>query len=308
MRKFLSRLFGSRDDAAPEPVAAPAPAEPPCGLAICAIMKDEANNVIEWIAYHRAIGVERFYLYDNGSSDDVRALLDPLIEAGLVVFEEWPLVPGQMPAYEDFAAKHRAACRWAAFIDLDEFINYTGPGRFIDWLESFGDVGGVALQWVIFGPSGHETRPTDLQIVSYTHRNPPGADEMTHVKTVVRMSGYRQCRDPHCFLTEQPVVDETGAALAEHYAFQPTLEHETASIHHYFTRSREDWLIKLKRGRADTNAENGRRPESWFDDVAGRATHLDESIFHRVDATREQIAQLRAMGCRIEASAHSRRA
>jgi hypothetical protein len=321
VRNLFSRLFGARGDAPGEPAVQPVedtpaaaaadepsiepaedtPAAPsPCDLAICAIMKDEANNVIEWIAYHRAIGVERFYLYDNGSSDDVRTLLDPLIRAGIVVFTDWPLVPGQKPAYDDFAEHHRDACRWAAFIDLDEFINYFGEGRFVDWLDAFGDVGGVALQWMIFGPSGHDARPTDLQIVSYTRRNPPGSEAFAHLKTMVRMSAYRTCWDPHCFITERPVVDEQGTELPEHYAIQPVLEHAAASIHHYFTRSREDWLIKLERGRADTKAENARRPESWFDEVAGRATHLDESIFHRVDATRQQISELRAMGCKVD--------
>jgi len=38
-------------------------------LSICAIFKDEAPYLPEWIEFHRLVGVERFFLYDNGSGD-----------------------------------------------------------------------------------------------------------------------------------------------------------------------------------------------------------------------------------------------
>jgi hypothetical protein len=38
-------------------------------IAICAIFKDEAPFLLEWLAFHRMIGVDLFVLYDNGSND-----------------------------------------------------------------------------------------------------------------------------------------------------------------------------------------------------------------------------------------------
>ena len=38
-------------------------------LAIAAIFRDEAPYLKEWIEFHRAVGVERFYLFDNLSTD-----------------------------------------------------------------------------------------------------------------------------------------------------------------------------------------------------------------------------------------------
>lgn len=35
-------------------------------LPICAIFKEEAPYLPEWIEFHRLMGVERFFLYDNG--------------------------------------------------------------------------------------------------------------------------------------------------------------------------------------------------------------------------------------------------
>ena len=34
-------------------------------LSICAIYRDEAPYLVEWIEFHRLVGVEHFYLYDG---------------------------------------------------------------------------------------------------------------------------------------------------------------------------------------------------------------------------------------------------
>jgi hypothetical protein len=38
-------------------------------LAICAIFRDEAPHIAEWVAYHLMIGFDHFVLYDNKSED-----------------------------------------------------------------------------------------------------------------------------------------------------------------------------------------------------------------------------------------------
>ena len=38
-------------------------------IAVCAIFKDEGPYLLEWLAFHKLIGVDLFFLYDNDSSD-----------------------------------------------------------------------------------------------------------------------------------------------------------------------------------------------------------------------------------------------
>ena len=61
---------------------------------MCAIYRDEAAYLREWVEFHRVVGVERFYLYDNHSVDDHRHALAPYIADGTVVLHDWPLFPG----------------------------------------------------------------------------------------------------------------------------------------------------------------------------------------------------------------------
>ena len=39
-------------------------------VSICAIFKNEAKYLREWIEFHKIVGVEHFYLYNNFSTDD----------------------------------------------------------------------------------------------------------------------------------------------------------------------------------------------------------------------------------------------
>lgn len=48
-------------------------------LAICVIVKNEAPYMKEWIDYHRLVGVEKFYVYDNESTDSLLSVLAPYI-------------------------------------------------------------------------------------------------------------------------------------------------------------------------------------------------------------------------------------
>jgi hypothetical protein len=46
-------------------------------VCLAAILKDEDRFVEEWVAYHRLLGVDHFYLYDNDPRQPLNAILAP---------------------------------------------------------------------------------------------------------------------------------------------------------------------------------------------------------------------------------------
>ena len=68
-------------------------------LSVCTLYKDEARYLPEWLEFHRLVGVERFFLYNNNSTDNHMEVLAPYIEEGTVVQRDWPLFPGQYDAF-----------------------------------------------------------------------------------------------------------------------------------------------------------------------------------------------------------------
>src|SRR4051794_11337491 len=48
---------------------------------VCAIFQNEAKYLKEWIEYHRLVGAQHFYLYNNRSTDHYMDILQPYIDS-----------------------------------------------------------------------------------------------------------------------------------------------------------------------------------------------------------------------------------
>ena len=127
--------------------------------------------LIEWIEFHRLVGVERFFLYNNGDRGPQRELLAPYVEEGLVELHEWPVFPApQMPAFQHTVDNHGDDSRWIAFIDTDEFL-FSPTGRSLpEVLAGYEQHPGVGVCRAFFGPSGQTATPPGLVVESYLRR------------------------------------------------------------------------------------------------------------------------------------------
>jgi hypothetical protein len=124
----------------------------------------------------------------------------------------------------------------------------------------------------VFGPSGHRTRPDGLVIESYTSRLPEAAEASRHIKSIVRAD--KLCGidyTPHAAECSGPACNTRGETVLP-YAIQPTRCHEVMVVNHYFTKSRDDWELKRRRGRGDSLEPY---QERVFSDVMGEATIED---------------------------------
>jgi hypothetical protein len=106
-------------------------------LAICAIFRNEAPYLREWIEFHRLVGVQKFHLYQNRSEDDYESVLRPYIDEGLVDLTDWPRQPPcQIESYRDFISQHAGKPWWVAFLDCDEFLFSPGYATVGEALET----------------------------------------------------------------------------------------------------------------------------------------------------------------------------
>lgn len=124
-------------------------------VSICAIFKNESIYIKEWIEYHKIIGINHFYLYNNFSSDNYKMILKPYIKEGLVTLIEWPFNQGQMSAYANCAKNFSKESNWIAYIDLDEYIVPNESTDIKNILEKFEkNRPNVIAYWKLFGSSG----------------------------------------------------------------------------------------------------------------------------------------------------------
>jgi len=132
-------------------------------LAMCAIFREEAPFLDEWLEFHAAVGATHFYLYNNFSTDDFRRVLQPWIARGVVTLTDWPVAVGQLSAYRHCLKRAGRECRWLALIDIDEFLFSPQTLDIRDILERYADLPGVDVWQRFFGSGGHVARP-DLPV------------------------------------------------------------------------------------------------------------------------------------------------
>ena len=123
-------------------------------VSVCAIFKNEAPFIKEWIEFHSLIGIEHFYMYNNNSEDNYKNILEPYIEKGIVTLIEWPYEQGQIKAYKNFYDQFRQETQWVSFLDLDEFICPKFEFYIMDWIKSYERYPVILIYWKMFGTSG----------------------------------------------------------------------------------------------------------------------------------------------------------
>jgi Glycosyltransferase family 92 len=218
---------------------------PPVGLAVCAIFKDEARYLAEWVSFHRIQGVERFYLYDNRSTDDWRSALEPELAAGIVEVRGWKFTYGQLGAYEDCLRRHRDDARWIAFIDVDEFL-FSPTGRPLrEVLRGFDLHSGVAVNWRIYGANGFEHPPDGLVIENYLWRAPDDYPRNRWMKSIVNPRAALAPHSPHHFHLKTKPVDEDHRPAP--WQMRPSVSAELLRINHYYSKSEEEFRRKVER-------------------------------------------------------------
>lgn len=135
-------------------------------VSICAIFKNEALYLREWIEYHKIVGVEHFYLYNNNSEDNYEEILKPYISDGSVTFTQWPQNQAQMQCYHNAIDRFSTETEWLSFIDIDEFIVPNSTDNIYDFLKPFQKNRPVVIAyWRMFGTSGKISRDTNNLVI-----------------------------------------------------------------------------------------------------------------------------------------------
>lgn len=219
-------------------------------LTATCIIKDEAEYMPEWLEYHLLVGVEKFYIYDNGSADNIKDILKPYIDAGIVEYVYWPGLAMQMPAYKDCVYKHQNDTFWLAVIDVDEFI-VPAAGLVSDMLQKFEDYAAVVLQWLVYGDDGQTKKLPGLVIERFKAHSPFNI-QTEMCKTIinprrVEPTGIHIPSPKSVFLivnTKREAIQLRSRASLYNGSY------ENMHINHYIFKSYEEFLIKKSKGDA----------------------------------------------------------
>jgi len=148
-------------------------------LSLLASFKNETWNLREWLEHYVWQGVTRFYLIDNGSTDNPMDVVESFRQSrpDISVFVySWSAPHRQREHYQKAIAENLDGIveksEWILVCDLDEFLFSRVPGKRLSDLEfpSDGDV--VRVHERVFGSDGHEKHPRGNIRRAFLHRRP----------------------------------------------------------------------------------------------------------------------------------------
>lgn len=143
-------------------------------MCVCTMLRNQARFLREWIIYHSHIGVERWFIYDNNSDDDIEQVLSTMDPSRYNVTRHlWPWMKSQEAGFAHCALRARESCEWVGFIDIDEFLHFPGNQTLPDILRNYSNrprIGELRTACHSFGPSGRTKIPKKGVTTGYTCR------------------------------------------------------------------------------------------------------------------------------------------
>lgn len=231
-------------------------------LGLVAIFRGEDDYLVEWIEFHKMMGVDHFILYDNGLEKSSQVLLKPYIENGMVTHIPFPDIPGlrdgryadtlsiQQMAYADFIKRFRHHFKYIFQLDIDEFLFPKSHNSITEILNEYDDskLARIEINWTNFGDSGHLTKPRGLVINNFTKS---GSQVVPQVVKSISNTRYLSKRfaytNVHRFSHRFTLKDVfTRLFWGYPQIIKGKVANDLFQLNHYITKSKEEYARKLR--------------------------------------------------------------
>jgi glycosyltransferase involved in cell wall biosynthesis len=213
------------------------------------------------------VGVQHFYIYDNESTDGLEQKLHKYIQNGIVTYTYWSGKYQQLVVYNHAVSHFQYDTKWLAIIDGDEYIVPVKEGTLVphilDEIEVMYRnhkyqshcVGGVGVQWRIYGTCGHKKKCHGLLFENYRYRAEDDAEENVHIKTICNPRIVEDFPNPHSvkYIPDYFTVSENGSLIPTAMFYDSSCR--KLRLNHYISKSEEEFLEKNRRGWPDRDLQ-----------------------------------------------------
>ena len=316
----------------------PAPERP--RKVLFSAMKNEGPFVLEWIAYHKAIGFDEIVICSNPSNDGMAEVLDALADAGEIRHLRRMVAKGQSPqivASSAFTTEiGYETGNWHMWLDADEFLNiHVGDGSLDALISAMGDRQCALINWRVFGAGGHQSFPG--RFIADAFVGAASQDFSAHLeqKSLFRFSpavrSYGVTGISRPLLARSPGLAASDIVVGNGQTANPaSSKHRRwlrgddtkatarvspeevgwalAQINHYMVRTPEFFALKKLRGRGykpDAVGETNSRHTEAFFHLNDRNEAEDRTILRWQDAVTKGIVRLMALPGVAQAKAQS---
>lgn len=253
-------------------------------------MKNEGPYLLEWLAYHKSIGIDEFCIFSNDCTGGTNLILNRLDQMGVIKHYDNPLGSRMDPQRAAYSRAGKTdfvrSADWVLIVDADEFLNIHVGDRSTDALiDAFGAPDAISINWRLMGSEGQSKMTNDpfkgdLVMERFTRGSnfdEPENGLVWGFKTLFRPGKF-------CFFgvhrpkwnkkveTVRGMVTWTNAAgepMGDQYlqkgwhGNKDNVTNKFAQVNHYAIKSREDFLLKRLRGTANSKNKDRIDMEYW---------------------------------------------
>jgi len=209
-------------------------------IALVCIAKNEDHYLDEWIDYHKKLGFDEFFIYQNDWKAKVKH-----------PSAQYLSIDGnnqQVKSYNNFLDENRHKFDWVAFLDVDEFIVLKKHRDINEFLKDYEDLPAVGLNWCLFGDNGLSGKVVDYSSIRRFTKRRIHVDR--HIKSILNLNLARNAtmdiHNPDC------MVGDTNKKLFNG-SYNPDGPTDVAQINHYYCRTKIEFIAKSQRGVACLN-------------------------------------------------------
>jgi hypothetical protein len=261
-------------------------------VSVMAILKDEAPNMEEWLCHHMAVGVDHFFLYDNGSTDGLHEVLKPYADHGIVTTVYFPMRGLQRDANNHVVRFFGDTTEWIAYVDIDEFLVPEHDEPISEVMARYPNAEQVLVSRKEFCYSGNRSPVDGLVTESYreySEQVPRMGTSEVLAKPIIRPRGTARVGIHNAFTVHGRTVNTAGVPTSEEATVIEDPSYANLQMNHYFTKSWEEF--QAKRTRATTSTHAFQLPQVPFD-IPGQVDHVIDRWQPR---TRALIDEMRGL-------------
>jgi hypothetical protein len=273
-------------------------------IAIVTSVRDEGLGILEWLAHHRALGIQDFFIYTNDNTDGSERLLELLAAYNLIhlikntVQRDTP-IQTKVAEHSVHFLRPLRRFEWVFYIDVDEFfIPRVGASRMDDFwrvlAQSFAEPpAAICFNWKWFGSENAFAREQGLLLERFVH-----SIHNEHVKSLVRLQDIVSISGVHApaMLPGKRAVrsdfKETEASAGK---IEPV--YGTGQLNHYWNKSFQEFVLKKRRGRISQSLNGDELDYSAFFEwgLNGRRGNFDPPPASVLDRTKQALKELLAI-------------
>lgn len=226
-------------------------------IVLVAIVRDEFDYLLEWVAWHRVQGFKHFVIGDHESEDGTTELLEALDDCDVLERRAVRTVEGRSAQFDFYNQVARELPQGAdpilGFLDADEFVLGEGRGRLARKVARVfrdDDVSALGLNWRIYGSSGYQRPNAGPVLLRFAAHAEQSFEKNRWVKSFVRRSRLAVARVHYARVRSGRYVDARGhdlrpeTAVGLHRTVDVTWD--GLFVGHFIIKSRQEFERKKR--------------------------------------------------------------